>query len=90
MGAIADYWKSERGLVAVSLIIAATVLTALGHMTVDGWKEFSVLIFGIYAGSKTITGAIQIAKGSPAPAADPSSKPAGVSSSADTSTAASA
>jgi len=63
MGAIADLWKSERGLIAVLLIIGATVLTALGDMTVAEWREFTVWIFGLYAGAKTITGVAALITG---------------------------
>lgn len=60
MGALANIWNSERGIVAVALIIAATVLTALGHMTIGAWQDHSVEVFGLYAGSKTITGAVSL------------------------------
>lgn len=74
MGAITDLWKSERGLVAVLLIIAATVLASLGKMTFGDWREYTLYIFGTYAAAKTITGALQIIKGNPtaivAPAPD--------------------
>jgi hypothetical protein len=58
MGAIADLWKSERGLIAVVLVAAATVLTGLRDMTVDQWQNYTLWIFGLYAGGKTITGAV--------------------------------
>jgi len=60
MGAITDLWKSERGLLAVLIIIAATVLTALGRMEITMWKEMSVWIFGLYAAGKTVTGAVDM------------------------------
>ncbi len=63
MGAIADLWKSERGLLASLLIIGATVLAALGEMAVEDWREFSLSVFGIYATAKTVTGGLQIMKG---------------------------
>lgn len=69
MGAITDLWKSERGLIAVLLIIAATVLASLGKMTFADWREYTLYIFGTYAAAKTITGALQIVKGAPAEAA---------------------
>jgi hypothetical protein len=71
MGAITDLWKSERGLVAVLLIIAATVLASLGKLTFADWREYTLYIFGTYAAAKTITGALQIVKGSPAATAAP-------------------
>jgi hypothetical protein len=77
MGAIKDLFASERGFFALAIVIAATVLTGLGNMTVDTWQSFTMTIFGIYVGGKTITGAAEIIKrGSDAPttpvvAADP-------------------
>ena len=34
MGALTDLWRSERGLLAVLIIIAASVLAGLGSMPV--------------------------------------------------------
>lgn len=63
MGAFTDLWKSERGLLALSIIVAATVLTALGQMTVPDWKEIVIGVYGVYAVSKGATGVAQIWKG---------------------------
>lgn len=63
MGAITDLWKSERGLIAVVLVIAATVLASLSKMTFDDWQSYTMWIFGIYAGGKTVTGAVELMKG---------------------------
>lgn len=62
MGAITDLWKCERGLLAVLLIAAAGVLAVLGHMTTTEWTDFAKWIFVTYAASKTVTGAVQIAR----------------------------
>lgn len=64
MGAIADLWKSERGLIAVLLVLGATVLTALSQMTIQDWQSYTIWIFGLYAGGKTITGAVDLLTGS--------------------------
>lgn len=80
MGAIADIWKSERGLLAVVLIISATVLAAMGQMTEASWREFSIYVFTVYVGSKTVTGSVALIKGKgadvdpaqPAPSPTPS------------------
>ncbi len=58
MGAFTDLWKSERGVVAVALIIAATVLAALGHMTIADWQDYSWKIFMVYAGTKAVTSSV--------------------------------
>ena len=63
LGAIADLWKSERGLLAVLLVATAAVLAGLGNMTSTEWTDFSKWIFITYAAGKTVTGAFQIAKG---------------------------
>lgn len=70
MGALTDLWKSERGLIAALLIVAATVLAAMGQMTFAEWREYTLYIFGTYAVAKTVTGAMQIWKGSPDVTAD--------------------
>lgn len=67
MGALSDLWKSERGLVAIALIIAATVLTAISIMTVDAWYKFTLIIYGTYAAAKTTTGAVALWKQDPPP-----------------------
>lgn len=61
MGALKDLWQSERGLVAIALIIACTVLCALGIITAQQWMEYSKFIFVTYAAAKTVTGAVAIA-----------------------------
>jgi hypothetical protein len=70
MGAIKDLLESERGLIALALIIGGTVLCATRVMTVDQWKDFTTWVFGAYVAGKTVTGAVQIIKG-PAPNAAP-------------------
>jgi hypothetical protein len=68
MGALTDLWKSERGLIASLLIIAATVLAALGKVTFAEWREYTLYVFGTYAVLKTITGTTAIIKGTTDPA----------------------
>ena len=63
MGAITDLWKSERGLLAVLLVVTAGVLAGLGYMSTADWTEFAKWIFITYTAGKTVTGAFQIAKG---------------------------
>jgi hypothetical protein len=60
MGAITDLWKSERGLLAVLIIIAASVLAGLDKMPVADWQTFVTGIFITYAAGKTVTGAVQL------------------------------
>ncbi len=63
MGAIKDLWASERGLLCLAIIVAATVLRGLAMMTTDQWIELVKWVFVTYAAAKTVTGAFQIAKG---------------------------
>lgn len=69
MGAITDLWKSERGLIAVALIAAATALCGLSVITVQQWLDYTKWIFVTYAAAKTITGSVGIV------AAQPDGKP---------------
>jgi len=69
MGALTDLWRSERGLLAVLIIIAASVLAGLGSMPVAEWQTFVTGIFVAYAAGKTLTGAVEILKGKPADSA---------------------
>lgn len=63
MTAIKDLFGSERGLLGLLLIICCTVLAALDKLTFADWQSYTMWIFGIYVGGKTVTGAVQIAKG---------------------------
>ena len=57
MDALKNLLYNEHGLVGVGLIIAATVLTGLGKMTVDQWISYSQWCFGIYAAATAIPAA---------------------------------
>ncbi len=61
MGAITDLWKSERGLIAVALIIAATVLTGLHVIPADQWLDYTKVLFIAYVAGKTISGSVGLA-----------------------------
>ncbi len=65
MGAISDLWKSERGLVAIVLILAMSTLTAMGNFTGEQWLDYTKWIATVYIGSKTITGAVVAIAGAP-------------------------
>lgn len=68
MNAFKSLLDDGKGLIGLGLIIAATVLTALGNMTIDQWQTFATWIFGIYAGSTALHGGL-VALGNRAPAA---------------------
>lgn len=57
MGAIKDLWQSERGLVAIGLLIASTVLCGTHMITADQWVSYTQWVWISYAAAKTITGA---------------------------------
>jgi hypothetical protein len=73
MSAVTDLWKSERGLLTVVILIAAAVLAGIGVLTPDQWTDFTKFIFVTYVAGKTVTGAVQIAKGGTVVGTDPSS-----------------
>lgn len=49
MDALKSLLDNEKGLMALGLIVAATVLVGLGKMTIEDWKSFAQWIFGSYA-----------------------------------------
>lgn len=80
---LTDLLKGERGLFALALTAASTVLTALGHMTIQAWQEFNLYIYGMFVFGKTATTMTGLIKGgavaaAPASAADtaPATEPA--------------
>lgn len=56
-GTISNLMGSEKALAAFGVLAGATVLTALGHMTVDQWQETALWALGIYTVGKTVQGA---------------------------------
>lgn len=55
MSGFSDLLKGERGILAVLLIVAVTVLVFTGHATFDQWQSFVTWVFGIFATAKTAT-----------------------------------
>lgn len=62
MGAITDLWRSERGILALAIILAATVLLALDKISVSDWKEINIAVYGVYGVSKGATGVAAIVR----------------------------
>lgn len=80
MSGITDLLKSERGIIAILTLLAATVLTAIGTLPVDGWKELVQWLLVVYIGGKSLTGvAVAIANrpSNPTVAVTPPSSTAG-------------
>lgn len=71
MGALKDLWNSERGLLGLVLILAVTVLCALGRISETQWLDYTWKIFLAYASSKTVTGAVDVATKNLAGKSDP-------------------
>ena len=57
MGVLKNFINSEKAVASGILAIGATVLTALGQMTIDQWMGYTQIILGIYVGGKTLQGA---------------------------------
>ncbi len=64
-------WQSERGLVAIVLIVACTVMAGLSRLTIDQWLDYTKWIFLTYAAAKTVTGTATILKAPPISVAPP-------------------
>lgn len=73
MTALKDLFKSERGLFALAIVFASTLLCALGRMSVDAWQEMTLYVFGIYATGKTVSSVVAVTKG--AAQTEPAPKP---------------
>lgn len=56
MGALANLWHSEKGIIAVLALIGATVLAALSILTAEQWIGFAEWTLAFYIGGKTIQG----------------------------------
>jgi len=70
--AIKDLFASERGLLCLVILIAATVLAAMGKFSYADWREYTTYIFGTYVVGKTATSVAQVIKGPPATSSVPS------------------
>lgn len=76
MGAITALFNSEKGLVALLLLIGSIVLAAIGTISGSDWINYSQVIFGVYVGGKTLQGAATAFANRPLTAAQPASAPA--------------
>ena len=71
---VKNFLNSEKGVIALALLIGATVLAAMSKMTVAEWQNYSIWIFGIYTGGKSIQGAAAHFSGK-RPGGDPAPEP---------------
>jgi hypothetical protein len=58
MTAIQNLLSDGKGLIGLALLLAATVLAALGKMPIADWQTFATWLFGIYAGSSALHGGL--------------------------------
>ena len=56
MGAFRAMWNSEKAVALGLLVIAATVLVALGKMSVADWQQYTIALSGFYVAGKTVQG----------------------------------
>lgn len=54
---IKNFLNSEKGALALVLLIGITVLAAIGKMSLAEWQSMVLWIFGIYTGGKSLQGA---------------------------------
>ena len=75
MGALAGIGSlvgSSKGLLSLAVLVCATVLTVLGRLPIDGWKEMVLWILGIFVAGNSAHGVAAILKGGPVtPPAEP-------------------
>lgn len=58
LGAFTGLFNSEKALAGGVLIVCATILAAMGQMSVADWQDYTKWIFGIYVFGKTTQGAV--------------------------------
>lgn len=63
MGAFADLFKSERGLLTVLLVIGVTTLCAIGKLDADAWTAYTKWALVTYTAGKTVTGVVSAITG---------------------------
>lgn len=56
LGALPALFNSEKAVMAVLLLVAATVLAALGTLPIALWKDLAETVFWVYVGGKTVQG----------------------------------
>lgn len=59
MTAFLGFLDSKRALLCLALLIAATVLAALGIMTLKEWIDYTQYIVTVWVAGETVTNAVQ-------------------------------
>ena len=59
MNVLKNLLNSEKAVTGAVLVVGATVLAAMKLMPVADWQNFALWIYGIYAGGKTVQGAVE-------------------------------
>jgi len=59
---IKNLTNSEKAIFVGLLIVAATVLAAMGKMTIDAWIDYTKFMAATYVAGKTIQGTASVIK----------------------------
>jgi len=62
---ITNFIGSEKAMAAFLVLIAASVFTFTGKMSIAEWKEIALWVLGIYTAGKTVQGAAAAIAGKP-------------------------
>jgi len=60
---ITNFIGSEKAVAAFIVLIAASIFTFTGKMSVPEWKELALWVLGIYTAGKSIQGAAAVIAG---------------------------
>lgn len=69
MDAIKDLFKSEKGIMAIVVLLAGTAFCVVAKLPFGEWKDFALWVLGIYTGGKSLQGAASAFGPKPSPAA---------------------
>ena len=58
LGVVKNFINSEKAVAVGLLVVAASVLAALGKMSIDQWIDYTKWMATVYVGGKSIQGAV--------------------------------
>ena len=73
---ITNFIGSEKAVAAFIVLLAASIFTFTGKMSISEWKEIALWVLGIYTAGKSVQGAAAAIAGSLNPTATPTPEPA--------------
>jgi hypothetical protein len=62
MNGVSALFKSEKGLMALIVILASAVLAGLRILPINQWEEIQLWVLGIYTTGKTVQGVASVLK----------------------------